>query len=59
MKRNLSQQRVFELIQTAETFDMNDMGFILTVVRDNCLDEDTVHYLDVLLGELWERRGNS
>ena len=56
-KRTLSQQRVLELIQSADKFEINDMGFILTVIRDSCLDEDTVFYLEVLLGELWERRG--
>ena len=57
-KRTLSQQRVLELIQKADEFSKDDMGFILTVVRDSCLDEDVVFYLDVLLGELWERRNN-
>ena len=57
-KRTLSQQRVLELIQREEKFDLNDMGFVLTVIRDSCLDEDTVFYLEVLLGELWERRNN-
>ena len=56
-KRTLSQQRVLELIQKAEQFDLNDMGFVLTVIRDNCMDEDTVYYLDVLVSELRERRG--
>ena len=57
-KRTLSQQRVLELIQREEKFDLNDMGFVLTVIRDSCLDEDTVYYLEVLLGELRERRNN-
>ena len=57
-KRTLSQQRVMELIQRADKFELNDMGFVLTVIRDNCLDEDTVFYLEVLLGELRERREN-
>ena len=56
-KRTLSQQRVLELIREAEQFDLNDMGFVLTVIRDNCMDEDTVYYLDVLVSELRERRG--
>ena len=57
-KRTLSQQRVLELIQEADRFSLNDMGFILTVIRDSCLDEDVVFYLEILLGELWERRNN-
>ena len=44
------------MIREAESFDLNDMGFILTVLRDNCLDEDTARYIDILVGELWERR---
>lgn len=58
-KMNLSQKRVMDLIQDAENFDLNDMGFVLTVLRDNCLDESTVKYLEILIGELWERRGNN
>ena len=57
-KRTLSQKRVLELIQTADKFDLNDMGFVLTVIRDNCMDEDTVFYLEILLGELLEKRNN-
>ena len=57
-KRTLSQQRVLERIQTENSFDLNDMGFILSVIRDNCMDDDTVFYLEVLLGELMERRNN-
>ena len=57
-KRTLSQQRVLELIQNSDRFSVDDMGFILTVIRDSCLDDDTVFYLEVLLGELWERRNN-
>lgn len=53
---NLSQKRVLELIKRAEMFDMNDIGFILTVLRDNCLDEDLHRYISILLGELNEKR---
>ena len=55
-KRTLSEKRVLELIQRAESFDLNDMGYVLTVIRDNCVDEDTISYLEILIGELWERR---
>lgn len=55
-KLNLSQKRVLDLIKREETFDMNDMGFILTVLRDNCLDDDLHRYIEILLGELWEKR---
>lgn len=57
-KRTLSEKRVLELIQRADEFSLNDMGFILTVIRDNCLDENMVSYLDILVGELWEKRNN-
>jgi len=53
---NLSQKRVLDLIQKADTFDMNDMGFVLTVIRDNCIDEELHRYIDILIGELWEKR---
>lgn len=53
---NLSQKRVLDLIKREETFDMNDMGFILTVLRDNCLDDDLYRYIEILLCELWEKR---
>lgn len=56
MRLNLSQKRVLDLIQREEIFDVNDMGFILTVLRDNCLDDDLHRYIEILLGELWEKR---
>lgn len=55
-KMNLSQKCVFDLIQKNESFDLNDMGFILTVLRDDCLDDDLHRYIEILLGELWEKR---
>lgn len=55
MKLNLSQKCVLDLIQRNETFDVNDMGFILTVLRDDCLDDDLYRYIEILLGELWEK----
>lgn len=57
MKMSLSQKRVFDLIQTGKEFSMDDMGFILTVLRDGCTDEKTHYFIDVLVHELWELRG--
>lgn len=53
---NLSQKQVLDLIKNNDSFDLNDMGFLLTVLRDNCLDEDLYKYMDLLIDELWERR---
>lgn len=56
MSLNLSQKRVLDLIKRSETFDVNDMCFILTVLRDNCPDDDLHRYVEILLGELYEKR---
>lgn len=53
---NLSQKQVLDLILKADTFDTNDMGFVLTVIRDNCNDDELHKYIDILVGELWKKR---
>lgn len=53
---NLSQKRVLELVKREETFDVSDMCFILTVLRDSCLDDYLKRYIEILLGELHEKR---
>lgn len=54
---NLSQKRVLDLIKREKNFDIDDMAFILTILRNNCLDDDLKRYIDILLGELKEKSG--
>lgn len=57
MKMNLSQKRVLESVRNTDAFYNNDLGFIFTVLRDNCVgDDDTREFLDMLVQILWERR---
>lgn len=51
----VSQELVLYKLLNQDTFNINDIGFILTVIRDNCLDDDLYDYIQFLLDELWER----
>lgn len=53
---NISQKQVLNLIQRSEIYNLYDVAFILTVLRDNCLDDDLHRYIDILLAELYKKR---
>lgn len=53
---NLSQKQVLNLIKRAEIYNLYDVAFILTVLRDNCLDDDLHRYIDILLREIYKKR---
>lgn len=51
----ISQEKVLDLIRDNDSFSCNNLGFILTVLRDNCCDDDLHGYLDLLVKELYEK----
>lgn len=51
---SLSVKRVNDILDNKGCEKLEDtMGFVLTVIRDNCLDDDTFKLLDKLVKALY------
>ena len=51
----LSEEIVRRMIKNGETKELGDLGFILTVIRDNCLCDSTFELLDILVRKMHEQ----
>ncbi len=40
------------MIEEQEDFDKNDIGFILTVLRDGCTDEEMIEKIEFFIGKI-------
>jgi hypothetical protein len=47
----LSEKRVLEILES-NTSEIEDLGFILTVIKDNTSDDKTFKFLSLLLKKL-------
>lgn len=52
---NLSQKRVLDLIKRYNIYDVDEMAFILTVLKSDCEDDDLKRFIEILIGELKEK----
>ena len=56
MGRTISELRAIELFKAkCSDMDMSDLGFILTVIRDNAKHEDVHEFLTETVNVLWEK----
>lgn len=52
----LSMRRVLDTLnEKKENIDLNDLGFVLTVFRDNVSDDEVHEILDSFVHQLWEK----
>ena len=52
---SLSEKIVRRMIKNGETENLGDLGFILTVIRDNCRCDSTFELLDMLVRKMHEQ----
>lgn len=52
---NLSQKRVLDLIKRYDKYDVDDMAFVLTVLKNDCDDDELKRFIEILIGELKEK----
>lgn len=50
----LSQKIVYDMLIDKKLEDYNELGFCLTVIRDNCLCDNTYKYLDLLIKNMYD-----
>lgn len=51
-----SQQKAYDLVFDKDgDFSYSDLGYILTVIRDNSINVPCNHYIDTLINLLWEK----
>lgn len=51
---SLSMHIVKQMLKDKKTFDVNDLGFMSTVLRDNEPDNELHRYYSEIVGFLWD-----